>query len=311
VDPATHALFGAALVCGAASRPARRTVVVCAVASVLPDIDCVLMPSGWDRYLVAHEVGTHSLAGAALVGALFALALTRRRVTGAASMWAAALAGALGHVFWDVANGGDIRLFWPVWPERIGGHLVAMADPVVFLPLLCFGVVLWRGRAAARPAAALVLVGLAGVLVARLGLQQQALAAHARAAGATERRAIEARWGTLADWTVYDARGSEVRVWDIGWGRPATLSTSLEGDAALAEAAAAGVAPARRALALWEFAFARSRPDGSGREVLVSDPRFCAGDRCALWFGGRQDARGRFTSEVVIVGRWRLERPLP
>jgi membrane-bound metal-dependent hydrolase YbcI (DUF457 family) len=324
MDPATHALFGAALVIGASSAPKRAVVATCAGASLLPDVDAVLMPAGWDRYLVAHEAGTHSLAGAVLLAGLLALALGRWRP--ALRDWrirAAAVAGTTGHVFWDLANGGDIRLFWPAWPLRIGGHLAAMADPLILAPLLLFAVVAFASRRRARPAAAVVLLLLAGVLVGRLGLQQRALAAHARTAspnpadagsrsrGGIERRAIESEWGSVAGWWVYDRRADAMRVWHVdGWNGRAVLRERVRIDDAAVAAAAEELPPAHRAVGLWDFAFVRSRPHGSGRDVLLSDLRFCSGGECGLWFGGHVDATGAATEEIVIVGPWRLTRPV-
>jgi len=343
MDPATHALFGAALAIGASSAPRRSVVAACAGASLLPDVDAVFMPTGWDRYLVAHEIGTHSLAGAVLLGVLLAAGLGWWRPSlKNGAIWAAAIAGTAGHVFWDLANGGDIRLFWPISPLRIGGHLAAMGDPVVLIPLLAFGFVAWVWRQHARIAADIVLLALAGVLVARVGLQHRALEAHARAVAvplvwrtapsrgaspahasgrelsptvedgpAIERRAIESQWGTLADWWVYDRTADAMRVWHVnGWTGDVVLLQRVSVDADSVEAAADAVRPAERAVKLWDFAFVRRRPYESGEDVLLSDLRFCISGECGVWFGGHLDAAGQPREEVVIVGPWRMTRPI-
>jgi membrane-bound metal-dependent hydrolase YbcI (DUF457 family) len=379
MDPATHALFGAALAVGASPAPRRAVVLTCAGASLLPDIDAVVMPAGWDRYLVAHEIGTHSLPGAVLLGALLALILCWcRPAWKRGAIWAAAIAGTVGHVFWDLANGGDIRVFWPVSSLRIGGHLAAMADPVVLIPLLMFGFVALVWRRHVRVAADVVLLALAGVLVARAGLQDRALEAHARAvvrsdaeehpaeegsgtvpraigrgtvpstvssvrdvssahaarlwamsglspadqAGhrpspiatsepAIARRAIEAEWGALAGWWVYDRTADAMRVWHVdGWTGEVVFSQRVSVDQDSVEAVANVLRPAERAVALWDFAFVRRRPYESGEDVLLSDLRFCISGKCGVWFGGHLDATGQPREEVVIVGPWRLTRPI-
>jgi membrane-bound metal-dependent hydrolase YbcI (DUF457 family) len=363
MDAATHALFGAALAIGASSAPRRSVVATCAGASLLPDVDAVLMPTGWDRYLVAHEIGTHSLAGSLVLGALLAIGLGWwRPALKNGAIRAAAIAGTAGHVFWDLANGGDIRVFWPFSSLRIGGHLAAMADPVVLVPLLVFGVVAFVWRRRARVAADVVLLALAGVLVARVGLQHRALQAHARAVagdahahraedrtgtaaapvgpvssaaapavtgpsaardagggssaiangrGPIERRAIESEWGTLANWWVYDRTAEEMRVWHVdGWTGEVVLRQRVPVDQDSMEAAAGALLPAQRALDLWDFAFVRTRPHESGEDVLLSDLRFCVSGECGVWFGGHLDARGHPREEVVIVGPWRLTRPI-
>jgi membrane-bound metal-dependent hydrolase YbcI (DUF457 family) len=341
MDPATHALFGTALAIGASSAPHRSVIATCAAASLLPDIDAVFMPAGWDRYLVAHEIGTHSLAGAVLLGALLALILGWcRPALKSGAIRAAAIAGTVGHVFWDLANGGEIRVFWPVSSLRIGGHLAAMADPVVLIPLLVFGFVALMWRRHARAAAGVVLLALAGVLVARVVLQHRALEAHARAvavplvwrtapsrglppadasgqglfpieeyAPAIERRAIEAEWGTLAGWWVYDRTADAMRVWHVdGWTGNVVFGQRVFVDRDSVEAAADALRPARSAVELWDFAFVRRRPYESGQDVLLSDLRFCVSDECGVWFGGHLDATGQPREEVVIVGPWRLTR---
>jgi hypothetical protein len=81
MDPISHAVIGRAAAAsirwtpgshrGQGSHAAQRTPGI-AAASILgalsPDIDCVLMPVGWDVYLRAHVIGTHSIPGAILTG---------------------------------------------------------------------------------------------------------------------------------------------------------------------------------------------------------------------------------------------------
>ena len=37
------------------------------LGALAPDVDVPVALAGWDRYLRVHEVGTHSIAGAAIV----------------------------------------------------------------------------------------------------------------------------------------------------------------------------------------------------------------------------------------------------
>ncbi len=72
MDPVSHVIFGRTLV-AALDTPGRgrfgRSVAGASMLGALsPDVDFLLMPQGWDIYLRAHEVGTHSLGGAILVG---------------------------------------------------------------------------------------------------------------------------------------------------------------------------------------------------------------------------------------------------
>ena len=77
-------------------RAAATGVIPAAVLGALsPDVDMFLLPRGWDRYMTAHESGTHSVVGALVCAALaaaLARAVWRRGRYGA--MLAAAVIGA-------------------------------------------------------------------------------------------------------------------------------------------------------------------------------------------------------------------------
>src|SRR5215210_1640682 len=74
MDPFSHIVFGRTL---AAVRTPRGRGMIPAVmlGALAPDADAVLMPFGWDIYLRAHEVGTHSALGCLAMAALTALAV--------------------------------------------------------------------------------------------------------------------------------------------------------------------------------------------------------------------------------------------
>jgi membrane-bound metal-dependent hydrolase YbcI (DUF457 family) len=319
VDPASHVLFGALAVTAARPRALRPLVLTAAATSLLPDIDALMVPWGWDRYLVVHEIGTHSLAGAALVAGLTAVLLHGRVAAGWPSTAAAALAGSLGHVFWDVVSGAEIRLFWPFGSARLGAHLIAMADPFVLAILACgaAGGLLWRGRA--QPLAAATLLVLALFLSGKVLLQYGARAAYqsaARRAGDSVMVVMEdARWGSVTGWWVYDRTSDRLRTWQAdGWKRDAALLFARAATRADERIRASHAAPAvQHAVALFDFAFAEVSPlTGGGHEVRWSDIRFCrAAGACGLWFGVRYAADGAPLQQIVRVGTLVQTREMP
>jgi membrane-bound metal-dependent hydrolase YbcI (DUF457 family) len=116
VDPVSHLLFGRTVALTISRRRSLAGVTAALVlGSLVPDVDAVLAPWRFDLYLRAHAAGTHSLAGA-LAGALV-LALILRPVFSESRvrpLFLASLAGTLGHIFWDVADGISSR-----WENRL------------------------------------------------------------------------------------------------------------------------------------------------------------------------------------------------
>ena len=318
MDPASHVLFGAVAVTAARPRAVRPLIVTAAIASVLPDFDVLAIPAGWDRYLLVHEIGTHSLAGAAAIGVLLAILVRRRVPAPFAITCAAALAGSLGHLFWDVASGADIRLFWPVAPVRIGAHLVAMGDPVV-LGMLAVGGAL----AVARPrrghaAAAATMLALAGLLCAKLVLQHRARGiydvAAERAGGVVTRVTQDADWGSVTAWSVYDRTSEGLRAWHVdSFGGATLLFERGRGSANPRVDLSRAVPTVRHAIELFDLVFARVTALGhGGYEVGWSDIRFCRADgACALWFGVQYAADGAPVQQVVRMGSLVQTRPVP
>lgn len=219
------------------------------VGSVAPDVDALLMPTGWDRYLLWHERGTHALLGTALDAAALAgllwlafRAIDRRRARardGGASephriapmprylhLWLAAWLGCLGHITLDLVSGGTIRLFAPLSAQPFGLPLTAMADPLIALPLIAFllATLVWKPRVRALAVAVLcVLVGVLGVKavsehMARAVYRERVEASTSGAAGDDARaslRAVEARWGTFTSWMFYDRTRDHLRAWVV------------------------------------------------------------------------------------------------
>src|SRR6187431_890336 len=122
MDPLTHVVVGRAVI--AALPDERRLGRGAAVAAVLgalaPDIDLPVALAGWDRYLRVHEIGTHSIAGAAMTACAAAAIVHLWGRTGDRSetdrgqtpirtsrylpLAAAAFAGAMSHLALDVAS---------------------------------------------------------------------------------------------------------------------------------------------------------------------------------------------------------------
>jgi membrane-bound metal-dependent hydrolase YbcI (DUF457 family) len=82
MDPLSHVVCGAALVTLVQGQRRRPGMAIAAMlGAVAPDVDAVLIPAGWDIYLRAHEIGTHSILGS-IATACAAAALVRASVPG-------------------------------------------------------------------------------------------------------------------------------------------------------------------------------------------------------------------------------------
>jgi membrane-bound metal-dependent hydrolase YbcI (DUF457 family) len=138
VDPVSHLLVGRCVAVAVRRDHAKTTGMTSALVlgSVLPDIDIVLVPTGFDRYLYAHAAGTHAVAGT-IFGALLLAAVLRRLVKGSRFLilLIAAWIGTEGHVLADLADGSDIGVFEPLSPSVFGWHLFSMGDPFVLCGL--------------------------------------------------------------------------------------------------------------------------------------------------------------------------------
>ena len=135
MDPLSHAAFGSTLIGAVTSNqlePARcaACVVAAALGSLAPDLDAALMPFGWDRYLRAHEVGTHTIVGTLACAPVTAAAV--RFFSRPGSYWRLTLSawiGAASHVLLDLVSGARLRPGWPLIDTAVSVPLVAMADP--------------------------------------------------------------------------------------------------------------------------------------------------------------------------------------
>jgi hypothetical protein len=328
MDPLSHAIVGR-FVTAAAGRAAG-TARGCAAAAVLgalsPDVDVVLMPFGWDVYLRAHEVGTHALAGLVTtgLGSAGVVKVFARRAP-FSLLAGAAIAGAASHVAADIASGARVRPLWPLADAVASMPLVAMADPWPIAILGAGAVAYWWLRERRRTVAALALC----TLTLFLGLKGALLAAALRtfddAVVGSGERIVEARWGSLTEWLVFDRDADTLRQWQVSArGDPPQLVLAWRADLDTPLVRASRrLDTVRNFLRVHDLAFAVEEPaGGSRRTVLWSDVRFCSPSvappdgegrtiACGLWFGGTFAPDGRAITQEVRVGSWVQHRPPP
>jgi inner membrane protein len=317
VDPVSHLLFGRAVAL-TVRRPRWLTGITAALVlgSIVPDVDAVIAPWRFDLYLRAHASGTHSLLGAIVESVVLTLWL--RRVLSESRtlpLFLASLGGALGHIFWDLADGSDIRVLEPFSEALAGWHLVSMGEPIVLIVLVAAVLAAWRWPASARMIAATGLVLLGAFLGFKKMTQGQALARYtaATAAEAVRSTAIAPELGSLFVWNVYDRAGDRVRGWkaDARSGRIA-LAFEYRDEAATAAASASRALPVVRVfLGISRIPFARIERAGGKRLVLWSDATSCSTRGCDISFGGVIDDALVPLYQVIRIGGYTQERALP
>lgn len=347
MDPVSHLCFGRALVAIAhrstptTTPPAYRRALTGAImiGAMAPDVDALLMPIGWDRYLMWHERGTHTVFGILIVAALlaslirFVIQPLLRRPPALrppwARLWIAAVAGCASHLLLDALCGGSLKLLWPLTNARATSGLVAMADPLLAVPLLLFVMIaaIWRRRA--FELAVTVLMVMAIVLGLKSYSRAVALRTYTAAINAEliERPVrlpwrpvtIEARWASLSNWYFYDRTSTDARAWlidaqtgDIAPYVQHPLDVPVNSPAAPLIDASRRLDTVQHALDLFEFVFPDVIPREDGTiDVLWSDIRFCRPSACDLRFGGRFDTDGRALEQVVLIGSVRQSRSVP
>jgi membrane-bound metal-dependent hydrolase YbcI (DUF457 family) len=360
LDAVSHLIFGRALAAIAprpSQAPRRGLTAATVIASIVPDADAVLMPFGWDRYLLWHQRGTHALVGT-LADAIV-LALLLRVVLGLWPQHAAAEAagdyplspmagrgqgerqsarlphlvlaawlGCLGHVLLDLISGGTIRLFAPFSTAPYGVPWMAMADPLIAVPLAIFLIASWRWRQPERVKrfAWIVIIVIAAIVGVKEVSRRAAIDVYARATEGqpgVQSPAIESAWASLTRWFAFDRTiGSGepglVRVFEIdawrGTMRPLFSRELRPRLGAYPEElipASAQLETVRHLHALFDLTFVEFRPHhrGSLVDVVWSDIRFCWPGACALWFGGTFDrSTGELREQVVLIGTLRQTR---
>ena len=366
MDPISHAVFGYALVT-AAQRTAvdsaqvtsgtRGMAAAAVLGALAPDVDALFMPIGWDIYLRVHEIGTHTVLGTSLVALAVAFVVraddvvrffarpAKRPFASPTALVIAAWLGALSHLALDVVSGARIKVAWPLIDARTHVPLVAMAEPWV-IGLFVIGIlslVLAHGRR--RAAAATLLIAVAAFLTVKSLWLLEAVRTLNRADSTRVERVIEARWGTLREWNVFQRVDRTLQHLTIQPGQAPMLLASFPTGLTAPNTAESPIVARSRSLdtvrnflAVHELSFAREAPDEHGdTDVLWSDIRFCRepaagpdgrvapapspvaasmGDRdrlltaCGLWFGGTYDRMGRVLKQWVRVGSWRQTRPV-
>lgn len=340
MDPIAHAVLGQtmATVFASQTRSRRILLVTGVMGALVPDVDAVLMPFGWDIYLRAHEIGTHTLAGSLLVACAVALVvglLGRTRI--AIDLVAVAWIAGLSHIALDVLSGARIQIGWPFVAGRVSLPLVAMADPWLIGLLVAVGIGLaWRIRRP-RLTAACLMAGVAAFLGLKAALLVQAVGSDARGTtSAALEPIVEAQWASLTRWHVFTREPDGLTQWHAEAGRPwvRVVSWPIAPDSVLIRASRS-FETVRNFLHVHELGFSVELPAADGSvQVLWSDLRFCRTQQdgaapmpdpvltadtpsgpvrlgCALWFGGTFDATGRAVRQLVKVGgRWQM-RALP
>jgi membrane-bound metal-dependent hydrolase YbcI (DUF457 family) len=315
VDPVSHLLFGRTVALTIRRRPEMHGLTSALVlGSILPDIDILLVPRGFDWYLRAHAAGTHSLVGSIIEAGLLALFL-RVVVRGSRlpTLLAASWVGAAGHIFTDLAAGSDIRVLEPFSRAVVGWHLVAMGDVMVLSTLAAAVLCAWRWPPRAPPIAAAALCVLALLLGVKAASQARALARYHEAVIADPPIAVEVEPDVFHpfEWTIYDRIGERVRAWRVH-GRAGTVSLAFERlDARGASLAALSLElpVVRRFVALSRIPFARLEREGERRLVFWSDARWCSSERCDVSFGGTFDAGDVPLDQLIQIGDFRQTRP--
>jgi membrane-bound metal-dependent hydrolase YbcI (DUF457 family) len=329
MDPVSHVVFGRALI--ALDRRRRlgpHAVAACLLGAIAPDVDLAVAPFGWDLYLRVHQAGTHSILGG--VAMSVATAAIVRVLTGGAryaSLLLAACIGILSHLAFDVCSGGAVNLGWPLLDVRPSLPLVAMADPWLLAICTAGVIALWMRRHNMVSTATTVVLVIVAFLTIKGALMAIALPrwTAARGSDAIVGHAVEAGWGSLTEWNVFDRTPYDLRKWRVNaFDETATLLFSLpvkpEPPIVATSRSLDTVRNFLSAHSL-DFAVVEAMPDGSAR-VLWSDIRYCwpatntehaqVNTRlaCALWFGGIFDRDRRPVTQIVLVGDWVQARPV-
>jgi membrane-bound metal-dependent hydrolase YbcI (DUF457 family) len=309
MDPVTHVVFGYCCAVRAAPVARGRTLAI-ALGALSPDIDILLMPTGWDRYLAAHEIGTHSALGATVCGALAACVTVMIRRPGRIDMLLLpAIIAALSHVAADLLSGASIRLFWPLADTRLSNvGVVAMAEPVVVVVSVLVGasLLVWRQQ---RPAIAIATLLAITLLIAgqsaRREQAERAYREHPAATAATGAYLIEPVWRDLDEWRLLDQTAHSVRAWRVD--TTGRVEQELEipkvtGDLQLV-AASARWDTVRNFQRAHDLVFAVATP----RAVEWSDVRYCWDiaerlPQCGVWAGGEFSTPPALARLIVRVG---------
>ena len=327
MDPLSHVALGRTLVAlGPEARNQSAIVAAGTLGAISPDIDALLMPFGWDVYLRAHEIGTHTILGTIACALLTASIV---RLVSATAEWRplalAGWGGAASHVALDVLSSARVRVLWPFDDRHVSVPLVAMADPWLASILIGGGIAVLAARQSRRRVSGFVLAAGVTFLVMKGALASRALDAYRAVTsdGASEARIVEAKWATVFQWYVFDRSASQLRVWraTVGSAAAELVLTWPSGVETTRVKASRSLSAVRNFLHVHDLPFAATVGHHDGHEsVLWSDIRYCwnpdaanaprlepivgtPGARlaCALWFGAEFDHDGRAIRQIVKV----------
>lgn len=293
------------------SAPPRGRALAITLASLSPDIDALLMPAGWDRYLAAHELGTHSALGAAACGlAAAGVAVALRRRTAYRPLVIPAVIAACSHVVGDLLSGASIRIGWPLVDAQVSNlGVAAMADPFLLAVTLTGGLSLLVSNARQRQMAIAVLAALSILVLGKSVMRERAEAlyrAHPSRHDTVGDYLVEPIFGAAREWRVLDRTQRTVRAWTVVAGGAITLDLEIPlatGDPDL-------IAASERWDTVCNFRGAHTLAFAVATEAGVewSDIRYCTAapatgaPRCAVWAGGEFGAAAQLERLVVRVG---------
>ncbi len=164
MDILTQALTGALTAqCAAKQQQMKLATVIGLVAGVIADLD-VLIASRQDPLLMLeyHRHFSHSVFFIPLGALLAALLLwpILRKHLGFAQIYGFSLLGYLFSGFIDACTSYGTHLFWPLYPEAVAFHIIAIIDPLFTLILLLSMLLALRRK---NPLIARAGLGLAGL----------------------------------------------------------------------------------------------------------------------------------------------------
>ncbi len=204
-----------------------------------------------------------------------------------------------------------------------------MADPWLVAICAFGGIALWPGRGNVAVIARCVVAAIVTFLGVKAVLLLIAVPQWTAATSTDEitAHAVEATWGSLTAWDIFDRTPRALRMWRVtALGNRATLLFSLPVDSGPpAVESSQSLDTVGNFLRVHQFGFAVANPaEEGGTRVLWSDIRYCwpgldgtqAKTRdgspvaCAVWFGGTFDREGRPLTQFVRVGQWLQNRPV-
>jgi membrane-bound metal-dependent hydrolase YbcI (DUF457 family) len=305
VDPFSHIALGRTLAALHVPRArGRGTLPAVMLGALAPDVDAVLMPFGWDIYLRAHEIGTHSIVGSLGIAALTALVVRLCLLVPFAPfrragflrvdrdhvgrvlldppvplnppdrgrylpLVAAAWAGCLSHLALDVLSGARVRLGWPLADSRMSLPFVAMGEPIVIAIFLAGWIVLFAFRKRPPQRQRLTAIVVLAVIFLFLDLKavllRRAMSSLGDRSEQIRNRVVEARWASLTEWYVYDRTPDAIEQRRVrAGGEPVLLLSWPIGSEPPLVSGSRSLSTVRNFLRAHELGFAVQRPDPTG-----------------------------------------------